>query len=163
MYDNVFNAHIENLKRELKVDPLVVFGNEAINASKRYGRLAQGAYLWENGENIIAMPNKDMIGTLAHEMRHAWQMKHKDYRRYFTQPKNNSFLMKKIRRFNYLLHYSFRKEERDANKFALNYCKRMGLLKDERRIKLNISILNLAAFLVILGYLLILSPLRFLF
>lgn len=140
MDDILFDAHVENLKRELNVDPRVVVGEAAIEETKEYGALFHGGYIWEI--DLVALPDKSQIWNLAHEMRHSWQCKNREKENYiFRSVKNKPWIIKKLMRAFYLFYYSFDRKELDANKFAQEYCMKTGLqdeaLKVEKLLKGN--------------------------
>ncbi|MFB0845065.1 hypothetical protein [Paenibacillus oleatilyticus] len=74
----IFEARSENIKRGLGINPIVLFGKEAIEKTKKYGDLFNGASVWENNENLVAVADLEKIGTLVHEIRHNWQYQNKD-------------------------------------------------------------------------------------
>ncbi|MDF2606225.1 MAG: hypothetical protein K0S34_415 [Bacillales bacterium] len=73
-----FEAHVENLKLDLDVNPTVLEGIEAeiFIKSFKYKMADNGGY--DPKTNTVAVKDPENIGTLAHEMRHAWQFKNKD-------------------------------------------------------------------------------------
>ena len=91
---------------------------------------SNGMFLWHIDE-VVFLRNEEMIGTLAHEMRHAWQYKNRKKKKFkiklnIITKKDNIFkkMLKSI-------HYTFfSRVELDANKFAFHYCKLNGFKKD---------------------------------
>jgi hypothetical protein len=59
----------------------------------------------------------DLVFVLAHEYRHAWQLKNKQYRRYMMR-------RGKLKARDFL---SFMRAERDAQEFARKFCLRHGI------------------------------------
>ena len=113
--DLTFESHVKNIKKELDINPEVLKGTDAKKLIKQFNRIpGNGGFVWI--ENTVAVINPNRIGTLAHEMRHAWQFKNKD--------KLNFNFKKTIKN---PLAYVVCPKELDANKYARDYCKRMGL------------------------------------
>lgn len=154
-----FEAHAENLCRQLGVDPERIWGDEAISRIKSLdANLAKGIYLWEDEIDLVAVRDVTRIGTLAHEMRHAWQYKYREINGYtFRQPPKGK-IKRMLARIKYRHNYSFDKRELDANKYAANYCKSVGLDTEAERMLNNILGNNIASVLMVASYVLVLVP-----
>ncbi|MEO2202412.1 hypothetical protein ABGV42_01495 [Paenibacillus pabuli] len=152
-----FEAHAENLRRQLRIDPEIFWGNEAIYIVKDInGNLAKGIYIWENDIDLVAVREVKSIGTLAHEMRHAWQYKYRNENNFEFEIPQTGFIKRLLQRIKYKHNYSFDKRELDANKFAANYCKSVGLFNESKRMKNNIVSNNIASGLMISSYVMLL-------
>ncbi|MCY9593987.1 hypothetical protein PC41400_14660 [Paenibacillus chitinolyticus] len=149
----LFYAHTENLKRELNVDPLVFFGEEAKEKTKKYGSLFLGAHVWEENPEFVAVADTNNIGILAHEMRHSWQYKNRNKENYtFRSSSNKPWILKKLARALYLIYYSFNRKEMDANNYAIEYCRKTGLHHEVLRIEKLIKENRLAQVITILAH-----------
>lgn len=112
-----FKGHFEKIKSklELKLDFKVIIGEEARNIIVKYGGSPNqnGAFIHKNiNQKIVTVINTKRIGTLAHEMRHAWQYENKE--KYGFDFFNDSPTDK-------CLYYTSKKEL-DANQYAFKYC-----------------------------------------
>lgn len=125
-----FDAHLENMMHDLRVYPKVVYGEAAIKAASKYGNLSNGAFLWEGGENTVALRNKNSIATAAHEMQHCWQYWHASDKFHFNEPRRYSKVRNFFRRIAYNAGYLFNRKEIDAEKYAVRYCNNSGLPYD---------------------------------
>lgn len=121
----IFKQEFERLKQELNVEPRLVLGEEAKKLISKYGKGLpfNGGYIHADGLNVVAVIEPVRLGTLAHEMRHAWQYKNKEIEG-FNFTASPVGVVEKIK--HQIVYFTGRKEY-DANKFALSYCKRMGL------------------------------------
>jgi len=113
------NKHYTRIakKLKLKAKPRLLLGDEAssyIKKHKKDEKPQNGGYLFWT--NTVAIINKKRIGTLAHEMRHAYQYEHRMRKGYEfsrdTKAINN--------RCDEIIYLASRKE-RDANWYALRY------------------------------------------
>lgn len=125
-----FDAHVDNIMYDLKVNPEILYGEDAVKAASRYDRLGNGAFLWENYEHQVALRNKTSIATVAHEMRHCWQYFHSSDKFKFKRPAKYSKLRNFFRRIIYDMFYLFNNKELDAEKYSIYYCKRNKLSYD---------------------------------
>ncbi|GAV11347.1 hypothetical protein [Paenibacillus sp. NAIST15-1] len=151
----IFDTHTENLKRELNVDPLVFFGDEAKEKTKKYGSIFHGAHVWEEESEFVAVKDINQIGTLAHEMRHSWQYKNKDKENYiFRSSKDKPWIIRKLIRALYLIYYPFNRKELDANKYAVEYCTKTGLQAEVLRIEKLITGNRIAQVITLAAHLL---------
>lgn len=90
-----------------------------------------GIFLWQNKKPVVLVKNKQLIGTLAHEMRHAWQYKNKEKKKFkikvnILNNHDGKFIecLKKI-------HYTFiSRVELDANRYAFYHCIRCCIIKE---------------------------------
>ena len=116
-----FEDHIKKLKQLLDIDPCVKQGEEAIELINLYtnAKFMHGGY--EHSTDTIAVPKAMRIGTLAHEMRHAWQYKNRI-------DKGFSFGVK-MGKLKAAIIYLTGKKEFDANYFAFHYCWQVGIKK----------------------------------
>lgn len=115
-----FEEHVENLKRELEVNPIVYIGDEAIKYLRDNGYTALNNGGYDHKTNTVVVIDRKRILTLAHEMRHAWQYKNREKYGYKFGEKP----------FKYWLTYFFSEKEKDAIEFAKDYGNRMGLEDD---------------------------------
>ncbi|MDP4092549.1 MAG: DUF3920 family protein [Bacillota bacterium] len=108
-----FTYHSNELKNKLNIAPVILAGPEACRViTDNGGTITQnGGFLWNDGQFIVAVKDENHIGTLAHEMRHAWQ--------YMNQVKEYKFGNKNI--------YDKREKEVNAYKYAIWYLKQYGL------------------------------------
>jgi len=113
----------ETIKNELGIDPVVLTGRRAKTFMREHdpwGHLfLNGLFVGEDKKrgyiNTVAVKDPSKKGTLAHELFHAWQFaSKKEYKKSV---------------------YLFSIKELDADLYALTFCKRMGLKKEEKEYK----------------------------
>lgn len=124
-----FDEHFEILKQLLQVNPCLKKEDEAEKIISQYKDIHffNGGYIHIDNLNTIAVKDLSRIGTLAHEMRHAWQFKNKIEEGFcFNVPVN------KLEKIKSLIVYLIGKKELDANKFTFHYCMLMGLKKQSK-------------------------------
>lgn len=111
--------HYEKIskKLELRTELRLLYGCIAesyIAEHKNDDQPQNGGYTFWN--NTVAICNPSRIGTLAHEMRHAYQFENNDSFEYVFSRETKSIL-----NFMDLIEYLASRKERDANLFALKY------------------------------------------
>lgn len=131
----MIEEHIKKLKNKLNINPIVLLGSDAEEFIR-----ANGSWLTQHGgfdslTNTVAIIDRNRVGTLAHEMRHAWQFKNKDIYKFDFNKKTSNILL-----------YLASRKEWDANKYARNYCKTNGDSKGV--INYNISLASSAFFVL---------------
>lgn len=132
-----FEEHVEEIIKDLELDNNIkvyvgkcaieyVKNNDEVYCKKHkkslksYFRSCNGLYLWWENENIVLVKRKKYIGTLAHELRHAWQYKNR---------KEKGFDFSRSVKERYLIS----KKEIDANEYARDYCKKKSLFKTAKK------------------------------
>ena len=144
--DLTFEEHVEILKQELDIDPAVLKSTEAKLFISKFGNPKTYNGGFDPETNTVAVKDPNRIGTLAHEMRHAWQYKNKDKNIFnFLNSKTN------------LIAYPFSKKEWDANKYARRYCKNIGLTKMANEYSRSLILNGMLALLLILLLLVIMA------
>lgn len=119
-------VHEKVLKARLKVNPTVVYAA----GTPEGNNFANGAY-YHKGDKIV-LYNNATAGTLAHEMRHAWQAANREEGNFrFVDIDSLSSIVKRL----YLIYYYtldyYNNKELDSNEYAAEYCKEMGLFEEE--------------------------------
>lgn len=103
-----------------------IYLREHKKALKASFKGVNGLYLWWENENTVLLTEKN-IGTLAHELRHAWQYKNREQEGFnFKKPSG------KIGRIIEKINYCGSRKEIDANMYARCYCKMAGMEKEAR-------------------------------
>lgn len=142
-----FKKHEENIKKFLDLDETVkvLVGEEADNYVDEHKEIykerhkeeleskykkVNGIFLWWENENTILIKSEEKIGTLAHELRHAWQYKNKKYK--FKIPKT------KYQKNKEKVIYFVSSKELDAHKYAKNYCRDINEEEGVNKAKINI-------------------------
>lgn len=111
-----FDMHVEQLKKQLDISPTVLKGSAAEEFISKYEYKVSIRGGYDAESNTVAVKDPTAIGTLAHEMRHAWQYKNRTECSFdFSKPTTD------------LLTYMISKKEWDANMFAYQYCKQNSL------------------------------------
>lgn len=120
-----FDKCFEDLKNTLMIEPILKTGNEAEEIMRKYGsdKFTNGAYIYYDNLNIVAVRDTSKLGILAHEMRHAYQYKWEN-EKYRWEEGNNRPKEKTINKFKRKIYYLVCNKELDANKFAYKYCKK---------------------------------------
>ncbi|MCM3172892.1 hypothetical protein [Paenibacillus sp. MER 99-2] len=102
---------------DLKEDLVILIGDSGrqyIEQHKKDNKPQNGAYTYWN--NTIAIIDEKLVGTLAHEMRHAYQYENKERYGYKFSRKTQVIV-----NWREVVKYIASAKERDANLFALKY------------------------------------------
>ncbi|GGN59269.1 hypothetical protein [Oceanobacillus indicireducens] len=145
-----FQDHVKELKKKLNLDDevIVIPVNDEKERLVKYeqfykekcdisltellikSKIINGVFLWHL-DKVVLVRNEQLIGTLAHEMRHAWQYKNSEKKRFKIKlniTPTNEKLLKRLLRW---MHYNFfSRVEFNANKYAFRYCIRHGFVKE---------------------------------
>lgn len=117
----LFQAHAENIMRELGIFAKIKVGNSPV-----LGKNNPGCFIYKANKNTVYIRNYSMIWVLAHELMH---VKQREERR-LIPPKLKTFSEKRM--FGALNNYEYltNKNEEEANAYALSYCSRNRLYRD---------------------------------